>query len=203
VVKGYKYMTDEPPILREHLVSEAERLPCGGAAESGAVAVDHYFNVRGVGAVALGVVKTGQVHRHDRLYALPTAKGGTLRSIQKHDDDYQTAEKGDRVGLALKNLSVEDLQRGCVLANDESLHKTNEIAGEVDMVKYWANPVKPGAVVHLGHWMQFNSAKITAVDGGHVDIVMDKPLVHASGTEAVIHDLNGGNLRVMGTIRLP
>jgi ribosomal protein L14 len=61
VVKGYRYMMDEPPLLREHLVSEAERLPCGGAAESGAVAVDHYFNVRGVGAVALGVVKKGQV----------------------------------------------------------------------------------------------------------------------------------------------
>ena len=202
-VKGYRYMMDEPPLIREHLVSEAERLQCGGAAESGAVAVDHYFNVRGVGAVALGVVKTGQVHRHDRLYALPTAKEGTLRSIQKHDDDFLTAEEGDRVGLALKNLSVEDLHRGCVLANDESLHKTKEIAGELDMVKYWANPVKPGAVVHLGQWMQFNSAKITAADGGHVDIVMDKPLVHASGSEAVIHDLNGGNLRVMGTIRLP
>lgn len=203
VVKSYRYVEDDPPILREHLVSEAERLPRGEAAESGAVAVDHYFNVRGVGAVALGVVKTGQVHRHDGLYALPAGRRGQLRSIQKHDDDYQTAEKGDRVGLALKKLSVEDLHRGCVLANDQSLHETKEIDGELDMVKYWVNPVKPNAVVHLGHWMQFNSAKITAVDGGHVDIVMDRPLVHASGSEAVIHDLNGGNLRVMGTMRLP
>lgn len=203
VVEGYGYMEDDPPILREHLVSMAERLPRGEAAEAGAVAVDHYFNVRGVGAVALGVVKTGQVHKHDRLTALPTAKEGTLRSIQKHDDDFQTAEKGDRVGLALKGLAVEDLSRGIVLANDQSLSTTQEVNGEMDVVKYWVNPVKPNAVVHLGHWMQFNSAKITGVEGGHVDIVLDKPLVHASGSEAVIHDLNGGNLRVMGTIRLP
>jgi selenocysteine-specific translation elongation factor len=47
VVKGYRYMEDDPPILREHLVSEAERLPQGEPAEAGAVAVDHYFNVRG------------------------------------------------------------------------------------------------------------------------------------------------------------
>ncbi len=203
VVESYRYMEDDPPILREHLVSEAERLPCGEAAESGTVAVDHYFNVRGVGTVALGVVKTGQVHRHDRLYALPTAKEGQLRSIQKHDDDFQTAEKGDRVGLALKNLSVEDLHRGCVLANDESMSTTREVHGEMSMVKYWMNPVKPNAVVHLGHWMQFNSAKITAVEGRSVDIAMDKPLIHPMGSKAVIHDLNGGNLRVMGTIRLP
>jgi len=202
VVKGYRYMEDDPPILREHLVSEAERLPHGEPAESGAVAVDHYFNVRGVGAVALGVVKMGQIHTHDRLYALPTSREGQLRSIQKHDDDFKTAEKGDRVGLALKNLSVEDLCRGCVMANDQSLSTTRKIHGEMSMVKYWVNLVKPNAIVHLGHWMQFNSAKMTRVEGRHVDIVMDKPLVHASGSEAVIHDLNGGNLRVMGTIRL-
>jgi len=125
--------------------------------------------------VALSVVKTSQVHRHDRLYALPIAREGQLRSIQKHDDDFQTAEKGNRVGLVLKNLSVEDFYRGCVLANDQSMHKTKEIDGEISMVKYLVNPVKPNAVVHLGHWMQFNSAKITGVDGRRVDIVMDRP----------------------------
>ncbi|HUV54080.1 MAG TPA: EF-Tu/IF-2/RF-3 family GTPase [Candidatus Krumholzibacteriaceae bacterium] len=203
VVNGYRYMEDDPPILREHLVSEAERLPKGVSAETGAVAVDHHFNVRGVGAVALGVVKTGQIHMHDRLYALPTAKEGQLRSIQKHDDDFQTAEKGDRVGLALKNLTVEDLSRGHMLANDRSLSTTKEIDAEMSMVKYWVNSVKPNAVVHLGHWMQFNSAKITAVEGRHVDIVLDRPLVHVPGSVAVVHDLNGGNLRVMGTIQLP
>jgi len=51
--------------------------------------------------------------------------------------------------------------------------------------------------------MQFNSAKITAVEGRHVDIVLDRPLVHVPGSVAVVHDLNGGNLRVMGTIQLP
>ena len=73
----------------------------------------------------------------------------------------------------------------------------------MSMVKYWVNSVKPNAVVHLGHWMQFNSAKITAVEGRHVDIVLDRPLVHVPGSVAVVHDLNGGNLRVMGTIQLP
>jgi len=107
------------------------------------------------------------------------------------------------VGLALKNLSIEELHRGCVLANDQSLSTTREVHGEMSMVKYWVNPVKPNAVVHIGHWMQFNSAEKTAVEGRRVEIVMDKPLVHASGSKAVIHDLNGGNLRVMGTIRLP
>ncbi len=47
VVEGYRCMEDDPPILREHLVSEAERLPRGETADSGAVAVDHCFNVRG------------------------------------------------------------------------------------------------------------------------------------------------------------
>jgi selenocysteine-specific translation elongation factor len=203
VVNGYGYIEDDPPLLRESLVSDAEGLPRGAPAETGAVAVDHYFNVRGVGAVALGVVKTGQIHRHDRLYALPTAKEGQLRSIQKHDDDFQTAEKGDRVGLALKNLMVEDLSRGIVLTSDRALSTTREIEAEMSVVRYCVNPVKPNTVVHLGYWMQFNSAKITSVEDRHVEIVLDRPLVHVPGSTAVVHNLTGGNLRVIGTIRLP
>ena len=107
------------------------------------------------------------------------------------------------MGLALKNLTVEDLSRGTVLASDGAFSTTREVEAEMSMVKYWVNPVKPNTVVHLGHWMQFNSAKITSVENKHVDIVLDRPLVHIPGSVAVVHNLNGGNLRVMGTIRLP
>ncbi|MBN2336583.1 elongation factor Tu [Candidatus Bathyarchaeota archaeon] len=202
-VDGYGFMEDDLPKLRERLISGAEKAQRGPPAETGAVVVDHFFNVRGVGTVALGIVKQGQIHRHDRLYALPTTKEGQLRSIQKHDDDFETAETGDRVGLALKTLRVEDLSRGHVLASDRSLALTDVVEGELRLVKYWVNKVRPNTVVHLGHWMQFNAAKVTEVEDRKVRIELEKPLVHPRGSTAVVHDLNGGNLRVMGTIKLP
>ncbi|TRO61431.1 elongation factor Tu, partial [Candidatus Bathyarchaeota archaeon] len=100
----YKIMDEDLPQLRQILQEKADAVTSGPSSEYGSVVIDHSFNVRGIGAVALGVVKSGQIHKHDKLKALPTDKVAQVRSIQKHDDDFDTAEIGDRVGVALKNI---------------------------------------------------------------------------------------------------
>jgi len=71
VLQGYSIMEEDLPQLRQILQERAEKVPKGESSEHGAVVVDHSFNVRGVGPVALGVVRMGQIHRHDKLNALP------------------------------------------------------------------------------------------------------------------------------------
>jgi selenocysteine-specific translation elongation factor len=66
------------------------------------VPLDHAFPVKGVGAVALGVVRQGVLHAHDRLRLWPTPKLAEVRSIQVHDIDRKDAVCGERVGVALK-----------------------------------------------------------------------------------------------------
>jgi len=55
------------------------------------VPIDHSFPVKGVGAVALGVVRRGTLHGHDRLRLWPTPKVLDIRSIQVHDIDRKEA----------------------------------------------------------------------------------------------------------------
>jgi selenocysteine-specific translation elongation factor len=203
VADGYTVMEDDLPHLREFLAAEAEKVQPGAASETGTVVVDHFFNVRGVGAVALGVVRRGQIHGHDKLMALPTPKTAQIRSIQKNDEDYETAELGDRVGLALKNIEASDLDRGLMLTSDSSVIQTSEIKGELRMVKYWSNPVAQGMAVHVGCGLQFNSAKITETHNGGVTINLNQPLAYMPGDRATVMYLNGGNLHVVGTIALP
>jgi selenocysteine-specific translation elongation factor len=113
----------------------------------------------------------------------------------------------DRAGLALKGIEAEELDRGYVLTNDPAMKVSETITGIPELVKYWTMPVKPGMVVHAGHWMQFLSARIESVepgpDGQNITIRFDKPVVHPPGSRGVLHYLEGGKLRVMGTIRLP
>ena len=203
VTEKYTVMEDDLPRLREHMMAEAERTPAGLPSETGTVVVDHYFNVRGVGAVALGVVRAGQIHHHDKLLASPTSKTAQIRSIQKNDEDHETAELGDRVGLALKNIEASDLERGLMLTSDPAVTQTSAIAGELRQVKYWANPVTSGMAVHVGNGLQFNSAKVTEARNGHISMTLDRPLAYSRGDRATVMYLNGGNLRVVGTIPLP
>jgi len=209
VLEGYEVVDNDPVWLRERLLEEAVVASSPSDSATATVVVDHSFNVRGIGTVVLGVVKSGAVSRHDNLLALPGGKTAQVRSIQKHDDDFESASAGDRVGIALKNVDVEDVPRGTVLTDDGSMRISSGFKGTAEVLPYHANPLRESMVLHLGHWMQFVPARLEAIRGNgdrsspSLTLSLDKPLVHPPGSMAVVTHLDGGNLRVVGTVGLP
>jgi hypothetical protein len=73
-------------------------------------------------------------------------------------------------------------------------------------VKYWQAPIKEGMVMHLGHWMQFLPCRVKSVSGDakkpEVVLTLEKPLIYGPGSRAVMHYLEGGKLRIVGTMDL-
>jgi selenocysteine-specific translation elongation factor len=212
-LEKFEFLPDDPNLLREKLLAEATKqkpaeIPVGQQ-PIGTVPVDHAFNVKGVGVVILGVVTSGIVQKHAILNVLPGGKSAQVRSIQKHDDEFDVAGEGDRVGLALKNVEVEDLDRGAVLTNDSSIKTSAALETHASLVKYWQTPIKQGMVMHIGHWTQFVTAKADAVaDTGDwrkpaLTLTLDKPLVYRPNDKAVLMYLEGAKLRVAGTVELP
>lgn len=199
-VEDYKIVEENLPMLREFIMEKALALVKGPASKVGGVVVDHFFNVRGIGTVALGVVRWGQIHKHDKLKAMPSEAVAQLRSIQRHDEDFETAEPGNRVGLALKNIEVSQLDRGTVLTNDDSVKQTESITGSIKLVRYWTKPVEVGMAIHVGNGMQFISGTILENNDGKLTIKTQNPLVYRDGDNLTIVYLNGGNLRIMGSI---
>lgn len=210
VLENYRVLPDDPVLIREELLSFAATLPDtepeAKAESKGTVTIDHHFNVKGIGTVILGGVVSGFIRKHDTLTLLPEKKDIQLRSIQKHDDDAEWATEGERVGLALKNIDADDLDRGDVLTTDNSIISSSEITGTVELVPYWKSPLPEGMVVHVGHWMQFITGKITSSGGNlekpEITIALEKDIVHIPGGRAVLHYLDGGKLRIVGTITI-
>ncbi len=217
LVKGtsleqFEFLSDDPTVLREKLLEEAAKqkpteIPLGEQAV-GTVPVDHSFNVKGVGVVVLGVVASGIIQKHASLNVFPGGKIAQVRSIQKHDDEFDVASEGDRVGLALKNIDVEDLDRGTVLTNDPLVKIASKMETQASLVKYWQMPIKQGMVMHVGHWTQFITAKVEAVAESSdvkkpiLTLTFEKPLTYRPGDTAVLMYLEGAKLRVAGTISL-
>jgi len=77
--------------------------------DKGYVYIDRAFNVRGVGVVVLGFTLT-QVNVHDKLIALPMKKEVEVRSIQVLDEDQEGVLPGTRIGFALKNVKLEEIE---------------------------------------------------------------------------------------------
>ncbi|MCX6683853.1 MAG: EF-Tu/IF-2/RF-3 family GTPase [Methanoregula sp.] len=212
VLEHYEVIEEDIVGLREKLldisIKQTAHQKSHDTGGKGAVPVDAHFNVKGVGVVVLGSVAQGSIKKHDILKVLPTEKTAQIRSIQKHDDDAESAITGDRVGLALKNIEPEDLDRGFVLTNDPSIKHATTISGKAQLVKYWPAPLKEGMILYAGHWMQFLPTRLEKiiVDGDWrmptITLTMEKALVYPPGARVVLHYLEGGKLRVVGALTL-
>ena len=209
VIEGYEFMEDDKNALREKLLDEAAKIETSCDSDVGTMPVDHFFNVRGVGTVVLGCVVEGAIKKHDELKVLPGDKIAQVRSIQKHDEDFDCAGVGDRTGMALKGVDVEELDRGTILTNDKLIKHISSFTAKAEVVKYWPSPIKEGMVLHLGLWMQFVPARVEAVSAEkdwhnpEMTLKLDKMLIYKPGAKAIITYPEGGKLRVVGTIELP
>jgi selenocysteine-specific translation elongation factor len=210
ILENYKFVADEPARLKEALIAEAtQTATTTDEQRSGTVSVDHAFNVKGVGVVILGLVANGVIQKHNTMNMLPGTKTTQIRSIQKNDENFDSAIEGDRVGLALKNLKVDDVDRGTVLTNDPRVKVSKQIETQANLVKYWSTPIKVGMVLHLGNWMQSLNSKVESVtDNGDwrkptLKVSLEKEIVYRPGDTAVLMYLESEKLRIAGTVELP
>ena len=213
VLEHYEVLDEDIVGLREKMLGISVKQTAHQKAHEdmgkGIVPVDTHFNVKGVGVVVLGSVARGSIKKHDTVKVLPTGKTAQIRSIQKHDDDAETAVAGDRVGLSLKNIESEELDRGYVLTTDPAVQFATTLTGKARLVRYWPAPLKEGMVLYAGHWMQFLPARLekAVVENDWrmpvLTLTMEKALIYPPGARIVLHYLEGGKLRVVGSMTLP
>jgi selenocysteine-specific translation elongation factor len=155
------------------------------------VPIDHAFPVKGVGTVALGVVRRGTLRAHDRLRLWPDPTLADVRSIQVHDLDRKEAECGERVGVALKDLDVDQVSRGQVMAPEGSLRAGPELAGGgLIRCPYYRGDAGPGAQVHVALGLQVVPAALSELSPNSVRLTCDRPVVYAPGKSAILLDLS-------------
>jgi len=154
------------------------------------VPLDHAFPVKGVGAVALGVVRRGTLKAHEKLRLWPTAKAVEVRSIQVHDVDRKEAACGERVGLALKGVEADELSRGQIVAPDGVLRAGASFAGEpLARCRYYRGDAGPGAALHAAIGLEVVPAELEELSPAGVRFSTDRPVAYEPGTPAYLIDL--------------
>jgi elongation factor 1-alpha len=134
-----------------------ERLPktASPADDEFTMYVDRTYNVTGVGAVASGTIRSGQVEAGDELLLGPMQDGRfrevEVRSIEMHYHRVDEAEAGRIVGIALKGVREPDIERGmALLPRDSDPQPVREFEAEVMVLNH---PTRIGdgyePVVHL------------------------------------------------------
>ncbi|MBI20486.1 MAG: hypothetical protein CMB73_07945 [Euryarchaeota archaeon] len=152
------------------------------------IPVDQYFNVKGIGLVAIGYVQSGTLNVHDELIMVPTRGTGSAKSLQVMDDDVSSAINGDRVGVAMRNAKEEDFSGGALIMRpgvDDK--KTGKVIPEalvehkVSILNISKSPFqkrefKLGDVVHISVDLQFVVGRVQSIDEGRVTVEWDSPV---------------------------
>ena len=174
--------------------------------------VDQYFNVKGIGLVAIGYVQSGKVNVHDEVLLLPANGTGNAKSLQVMDDDVDVASAGDRVGLALRNAKEEHLTGGTIIVHPPVEDKRANISVPLAVEQHQRSTVQlttspfqkrvlaKGDVIHASVDLQFVVGRVAEVSGDVLEVDWDQPLfIRKDNPPSVLIAQLDSKPRIMGS----
>ncbi|MGQ0794940.1 MAG: EF-Tu/IF-2/RF-3 family GTPase [Nitrosopumilaceae archaeon] len=161
------------------------------------IVIDHCFDVKGVGTVILGKVVQGKVKTYDNLKLLPEGLDVVVKSIQMHDDTVDQAMSPARVGLSVKGITPDDVQRGDVLCVPDSIETGQEIALDYRQSSFFKADLAVNQMFLINIGMQIRPAKIISLSP--FKLSLGKSVVFEKGEICVILKPESQTIRIVGS----
>jgi selenocysteine-specific translation elongation factor len=191
----------DPHDIRSDLLS---RVRIDTTEEEVLVSIDQHFVVRGIGLVGIGYVRSGIIRKHESVEIHPGGHVGVVRSLQVMDDDVDFAVTGDRVGVALRGVQDNILDKGSqiVSVGSKLLTRMEKSEIKVDISVFQRNVLKAGDIVHMSCDLQFIVGRIESVSEEAIVVVWDRPVDvrTASKKPPLLVQLDAGPMRIIGAI---
>ncbi|MBA87111.1 MAG: hypothetical protein CMB29_03490 [Euryarchaeota archaeon] len=187
----WKFVSNEGVEIRNQLyqlMEDLEQVLIDSATSQLVVSIDQYFNVKGIGLVAIGYVQSGTINVHDELYILPAKVGGNTKSLQVMDDDVKQAKSGDRVGIAIRGAKDDSLNNGSIIVkpavDDKKTnthiplsvieHKLSELT--IAPSPFQKRVLTEGDVIHISVDLQFTVGRVKSVNGSKLRVEWESPV---------------------------
>ncbi|AEH06964.1 elongation factor Tu domain 2 protein [Methanothermococcus okinawensis IH1] len=165
------------------------------------IPIDNFFTVRSVGTVILGRVKKGIVKIHDNLRVYPMEHNVMVKSIQVNDKNYDEAPTFSRVGLALKGIKSEELERGMILSNGD-LGVSDELTLNMKWNPYVKKELGVGEGYQVAIGLQVVSCKVIEKEKDKITLKLIKPVVYELGEEKAVLIDGSAKIRIIGVSEL-
>ena len=161
------------------------------------IVIDHCFDVKGVGTVILGKVTQGKVKQYDNLKLLPNGADVLIKSIQMHDDPVEEAVSPARVGLSVKGITPDDVQRGDILCMPDSVQASQEITLDYAQNKFFKGEIAENQMFLVNIGLQIRPAKIVSVKP--MKLSLGKPAVFDKNDICVLLKPESQTIRIVGS----
>ena len=191
VLKNYKKI-DSPNIKEE--LSDFDPIINDGPLQ---IVIDHCFDVKGVGTVVLGKILQGTVKQYDKLKHLPSGSEVMIKSIQMHDDDIKEAICPARVGLSLKGIKPDEIQRGDILTIDDSFDVKTELVVTFNQSPYYKGEISENQICLLNIGLQIKAAKISSISP--FKLMLEKPIICKKNDICLLIKPESTTMRIIGS----
>ena len=161
------------------------------------IVIDHCFDVKGVGTVVLGKILQGTVKQYDKLKHLPSGSEVMIKSIQMHDDDMKEAVCPARVGLSLKGIKPDEIQRGDILTIDDSFDVKTELAVTFNQSPYYKGEISENQMYLLNIGLQIKAAKISSISP--FKLMLEKPVICKKNDICLLITPESTTMRIIGS----
>jgi selenocysteine-specific translation elongation factor len=191
VIEGYKKVEQDK--IKEELANFATIKKNGDTS----IVIDHTFDVKGVGTVALGKVLSGKITQYDKILHYPSETEAMIKSIQMHDDDVKESVSPARVGLSLKNIKHDEIARGDIFSNDSAIKITTEITIDFVQNQFFKGTISENQMCLVNIGLQIKAAKFASVSP--LKLQFEKPVAVMPGDVCVLLKPESNSVRIMGS----
>ena len=191
VLEGYKKVEQDK--IKEELANFTVAKKDG----STSIVIDHTFDVKGVGTVALGKVLSGKITQYDKIQHYPSEIEAMVKSIQMHDDDVKESISPARVGLSLKNIKHDEITRGDVLSNDTSIKTVTQITIDFKQNQFFKATLTENQMCLVSIGLQIKAAKFASISP--MKLIFEKPIIVMPGDVCVLLKPESNTVRIIGS----
>ncbi len=137
----------------------------GGSAR---LPVDRVFPLKGIGTVVTGTLWRGEVRAGDGLVVEPGGARTVVRSVQVHDHEAEVVRAGSRVGVNLRGLDRDAVDRGSWLVAPGAAGRSCRRFDAWVQVMAGGRPLRSGDQVRLHHGTAHYLARVAPLEGREI-----------------------------------
>lgn len=202
--KGFKELIEDIEVITEEVEPKDTeghfRLP-----------IDRVFTVKGFGTIVTGTVISGKVKLGDTIEIYPSKILTKARGIRVHGQEQEVGEAGQRVAINLANVKVEEINRGNVLAKENTMEPSYIIDCNLYYLKSLDKPLINRQRVRLYHGTEEIIGRVVLLDKdelkpgerAYVQLKLEKPITAQRNDRYVLRNYSPMVTIAGGTIIEP
>lgn len=127
--------------------------------------IDQARGVQGFGTVVSGTVLSGRVRENDPVVLLPPGLETRVRSLEVHHKKLREASAGQRVGVSLHKIQLQDVARGMLLTGTGSVPPSRYLNVDLRILPGAGKPLKNAQKVKIYLGTSVTNTRVVLMGG--------------------------------------